>query len=126
MNKAKQISSMAVLFLAAIIWGFAFSAQKIAAANGVGSFTFNGIRFIIGGISLIPVILLFDKEKFINNIRWGEKACMVFQVDITNVKSEEHPLEWFPKSGETKTVDILVDCALGSHGEFCPVKMAIL
>lgn len=67
-----------------------------------------------------------DKDKFINNIRWGEKACMVFQVDITNVKSGEHPLEWFPKSGETKTVNILVDCALGSHGEFCPVKMAIL
>ena len=59
----KNITSPLILLVAAIIWGFAFSAQVVAAENGLGGFTFNGIRFIIGGISLIPVALIFEREK---------------------------------------------------------------
>lgn len=51
------------MFLTAIIWGFAFVAQRVG-ADYVGSFTFNGIRFLLGALSLIPVIMLFEKEKF--------------------------------------------------------------
>lgn len=59
----KNITSPLILLVAAIIWGFAFSAQVVAAENGLGGFTFNCIRFIIGGISLIPVALIFEREK---------------------------------------------------------------
>ena len=59
-TKAK---STFLLFLTAIIWGFAFVAQRVG-AEFVGAFTFNGIRFLLGSISLIPVILLFEREKF--------------------------------------------------------------
>ncbi len=45
-----------------MIWGFAFVAQKVG-AEFVGAFTFNGVRFMLGTISLIPVILLFEREK---------------------------------------------------------------
>ncbi len=48
--------------MTAIIWGFAFVAQRVG-AEFVGAFTFNGIRFLLGACSLIPVILIFDKEK---------------------------------------------------------------
>ncbi len=61
--KTKKIKSTFLLFLTAIIWGFAFVAQRVG-AEYVGAFTFNGIRFLLGTISLIPVILIFEKEKF--------------------------------------------------------------
>lgn len=59
----KKIKSTILLFLTAIIWGFAFVAQRVG-AEYVGAFTFNGIRFILGTLSLVPVILIFEKEKF--------------------------------------------------------------
>lgn len=58
-----KIKSTALLFLTAIIWGFAFVAQRVG-ADYVGAFTFNGVRFILGACSLIPVILIFEKEEF--------------------------------------------------------------
>lgn len=58
-----KIKSTSLLFLTAIIWGFAFVAQRVG-ADYVGAFTFNGVRFLLGAISLIPVILIFEKEKF--------------------------------------------------------------
>lgn len=58
-----KIKSTVLLFLTAIIWGFAVVAQCIG-ADFVGPFTFNGVRFLLGGLSLIPVILIFEKEKF--------------------------------------------------------------
>jgi len=43
-----------LLLLTAAIWGFAFVAQRIGMAS-VGPFTFNAIRFLLGGLSLIPL-----------------------------------------------------------------------
>lgn len=57
-----KIKSTILLFLTAIIWGFAFVAQRVG-AEFVGAFTFNGIRFLLGSLSLIPVILIFEKER---------------------------------------------------------------
>lgn len=57
-----KFKSTILLFLTAIIWGFAFVAQRVG-ADFVGAFTFNGVRFMLGATSLIPVILLFEKEK---------------------------------------------------------------
>ena len=54
--------STIMLFMTAIIWGFAFVAQRVAADNSLGSFTFNGTRFLLGAISLIPVFLIFEKD----------------------------------------------------------------
>lgn len=56
----KQYRSLLLLLLTAMIWGFAFVAQLIG-ANQIDTFTFNGIRFTLGAMSLIPVILLFEK-----------------------------------------------------------------
>lgn len=60
MNK-KLISSI-FLFTAAVVWGFAFVAQKFG-ADSVSPFYFNGIRFFIGAIALVPVVLIFEREK---------------------------------------------------------------
>lgn len=46
----------ALLLLAAAIWGFAFVAQKTGMAH-VGPFAFNGIRFALGTLVLLPSLL---------------------------------------------------------------------
>ena len=57
-----KLKSGLTLLIAAIIWGFAFVAQRVG-ADYVGTFTFNGIRFLLGACSLLPVILIFEKKK---------------------------------------------------------------
>ena len=54
--KRQLIRSDAVLLLTAMIWGFAFVAQRVG-MDYVGPFTFNGIRFALGSAVLIPFIL---------------------------------------------------------------------
>ena len=51
----KDVKSVLILLLTAAIWGFAFVAQRIGMQH-VGAFTFNGVRFAIGCLSLLPVI----------------------------------------------------------------------
>jgi len=51
-----------LLILTALIWGFAFVAQK-AGMEHLGPFTFNGIRFVLGALSLLP-LLPFVKKLF--------------------------------------------------------------
>ena len=63
MTKKNSIWSGGLLVLTAMIWGFAFVFQKIG-AESVGTFVFNGLRFAMGALSLIPVFLIFEREKF--------------------------------------------------------------
>lgn len=49
-----------MLFLAACIWGFAFAFQSQGMEH-MGPMTFNGIRFLIGAVVLIPIIFIFRK-----------------------------------------------------------------
>lgn len=41
------------LLLVAVIWGSAFVAQRVAAQH-LGTFLFNGLRFLLGGLILLP------------------------------------------------------------------------
>ena len=61
-NKKMKIASAFMLVLTAMIWGFAFVAQR-EGAESLSAFYFNGIRFAMGAVSLIPVILIFEREK---------------------------------------------------------------
>lgn len=58
--QAKKIRSTFLLFLTAAIWGFAFVAQVIGGEH-MGSMTFNALRFFLGGMSLLPVIFVFER-----------------------------------------------------------------
>ena len=51
-----------LLLLTAMIWGFAFVAQ-VDGVNYVGPLTLNGTRFALGVISLLPVVLVFEKGR---------------------------------------------------------------
>lgn len=61
MKSSKQIRATLLLLLTAVIWGLAFVAQEVG-AEYLGTFSFNGIRFLLGAASLVPVILLFERE----------------------------------------------------------------
>ena len=50
-----------LLALTAFIWGSAFVAQSVG-MDYIGPFTFNSIRCLMGGIVLIPVLLLFKRN----------------------------------------------------------------
>jgi len=61
MDSARRNANL-VLLLAAAIWGFAFVAQRIGMRH-IEPFTFNGIRFALGAIVLVPVAAYFSKRK---------------------------------------------------------------
>ena len=50
------------LLLTALIWGLSFVAQR-SGMEYVGPFTFNCVRSILGGFSLLPLILIFKYSK---------------------------------------------------------------
>lgn len=56
----KTIRADFLMVLTAAIWGFAFVAQRVG-MDYVGPFTFNGIRFGLGALSLTPFLLLKKK-----------------------------------------------------------------
>ena len=56
MNK-RTIRADGLLLLTSCIWGFAFVAQR-SGMEYVGPFMFNGIRFILGSFSLLPLIMV--------------------------------------------------------------------
>ncbi|MCL2270268.1 MAG: DMT family transporter [Treponema sp.] len=56
MNK-RALRADILLLLTAGIWGFGFVAQR-SGMEYVGPFAFNGIRFILGSLSLLPLILI--------------------------------------------------------------------
>lgn len=58
----KTTISNGVLLLAAIIWGFAFVAQ-VDGAKYINAFTMIGIRFTVGIIALLPVVLIFERGR---------------------------------------------------------------
>ena len=56
----------ALLLLTAIIWGLAFAAQRVG-MDYIGPFTYNGVRFLLGALSILPLIIFFDKGKTAEN-----------------------------------------------------------
>lgn len=59
----KRYSGPLMLLLTAMIWGSAFVAQSVG-LDYVGPFTFNSVRSLIGGLFLIPCILLLQKAGY--------------------------------------------------------------
>ncbi len=56
------LKSDVLLLITAIIWGFAFVAQRVG-MDYVGPFTYNGVRFAIGSLSLLPLVLMAREQR---------------------------------------------------------------
>jgi len=55
--KTNTMRNSLLLLLTATIWGVAFVAQSVG-MDYVGPFTFNAVRFLLGGTVLLPVLLM--------------------------------------------------------------------
>lgn len=66
------------LLLVSIIWGSAFAAQRVA-ADFIGPFLFNGSRFLVGALVLLPLIrfrLNLDKKERLWVLAAGAILCV--------------------------------------------------
>ncbi|MDR2342950.1 MAG: DMT family transporter [Spirochaetaceae bacterium] len=76
----RVIKADILLGLTACIWGFAFAAQR-AGMNYIGPFTFNSIRFLLGGVALVPLVVLRDKRaREMGGGRRPDKLLFIFSV----------------------------------------------
>jgi len=55
-KKPKAVRADAYLLLTAALWGLAFAAQREGMEH-VGPFLFNGVRFALGALALVPLML---------------------------------------------------------------------
>lgn len=60
--QGKGLKSDLLLLLIAAIWGFGFVAQR-QGLEFVGPFTFNGVRFALGSLSLLPLVLIGQRRQ---------------------------------------------------------------
>ncbi len=65
MTNRTQLKGIFLLLVTAFIWGSAFVAQS-EGGDALGAYTFNGTRFLMGGILLIPVLFLFKRRVHLN------------------------------------------------------------
>ncbi len=75
--------SLLSAFLCTFIWGTTFIAQDTG-MDTIGPLTFNGTRFFIGFLSIIPFALIFEKKKIAKEININRKLFfkLLFWVGI--------------------------------------------
>jgi len=71
----KQSVANIWLLTAAIIWGFAFVAQR-KGMEFSGPLTFNGLRFLLGCLTVLPTLLLFKTKKSLRSILLDKKLII--------------------------------------------------
>ena len=64
MSKSLSLTSA---LLCTFIWGTTFIAQDTG-MDKIGPLTFNGARFLIGFLSIIPIAIIFEKSKIVEQI----------------------------------------------------------
>jgi drug/metabolite transporter (DMT)-like permease len=67
--------SVLALFITAIIWGVAFVAQS-EGMDYLGPFSFNAIRYGLGSVVLIPVVMVFRGIRRRNGSVWEEGTSL--------------------------------------------------
>ena len=89
--KTHKLRNTFFLFLTAMIWGAAFVAQSVS-MDYIGPLTFICLRSVIGGLFLIPVIIVLDG---IRKKSQNESADVVNSENILHIETEEKQrLSW--------------------------------
>lgn len=94
--KTHKLRNTFFLFLTAMIWGAAFVAQSVS-MDYIGPFTFICLRSVIGGLFLIPVIIVLDgiwrkSQNESANVVSSENTLHNIEMDIE--KEEKQRLSW--------------------------------
>ncbi|SHE29260.1 Permease of the drug/metabolite transporter (DMT) superfamily [Desulfacinum infernum DSM 9756] len=68
--KATALKADILLLITATLWGFAFVAQRVG-MDHIGPFAYNGIRFALGSLSLVPLITYLDRKNGLRSAHPG-------------------------------------------------------
>ena len=102
MERKTNAKGIVFLVVTAVVWGFAFVAQSVG-SDHVNTFTFNAIRFAMGSVSLIPVILLFEKgadnRKMMKTTVIAGLVCGVVLFSASTL--QQYGIELYNKAGFT-------------------------
>ncbi|MBP3701661.1 MAG: DMT family transporter [Lachnospiraceae bacterium] len=76
MRQDHQKKNILLLALTALIWGVAFVAQSVG-MEYVGPFTFNSVRFLIGGLVLLPMVYgtRWNRDLILGGLLCGLALC---------------------------------------------------
>ena len=77
---SKSISLLSAL-LCTFIWGTTFIAQDTGMDN-IGPFTFNAVRFFVGFLAIIPLMILFELKNFKSEFKLDKKTFIIYSLLI--------------------------------------------
>ena len=72
---SKTASLLSALFCT-FIWGTTFIAQDTG-MDGIGPFTFNAVRFLVGFLAIIPLVFIFEVKKFKSELKLDSKTFAI-------------------------------------------------
>ena len=80
---SKSVSLLSAL-LCTFIWGTTFIAQDTG-MDDIGPFTFNAVRFFVGFLAILPLVLLFETKKFKLEFKTGFRyfAILSFLIGLS-------------------------------------------
>lgn len=112
-----RMKNTVFLLLTAIIWGAAFVAQSVG-MDYVGAFSFNCVRCILGGFSLLPVIFIRkrhgnQKKGERRNLLTGGAACGVILAAASSLQQIGIGYTTTGKAGFLTTIYIVIVPLLG-------------
>lgn len=105
-----------LLLLTSAIWGFAFVAQRVG-MEYIGPFTYNGIRFALGSLSLLPLIIIrnrMGKQSVTakHQIDVPQKAASVGQDASAQAYHQHTPDKRYPNNKKSKWSSTMLACSL--------------
>ena len=77
---SKTVSLLSAL-LCTFIWGTTFIAQDTG-MDDIGPFTFNAVRFFVGFLAIVPLVILFEIKKFKSEFRLDFKTFVILSLLI--------------------------------------------
>ena len=77
---SKTLSLLSAL-LCTFIWGTTFIAQDTG-MDDIGPFTFNAVRFFIGFLVVVPLAIIFERNKIQNSLKKNKKSFFYLAVLI--------------------------------------------
>jgi len=75
--KQSTLRSDSLLLLTSLIWGLAFVAQRVG-MDYVGPFIFNGIRFALGALVILPFIFMSKKQAAASNQPTANSKYLIY------------------------------------------------
>tara|TARA_Y100001970_G_scaffold67723_1_gene86340 strand:- start:9572 stop:10468 length:897 start_codon:yes stop_codon:yes gene_type:complete len=76
-----KITSIFSALLCTLIWGTTFIAQETG-MEFIGPYVFNGVRFFVGFLALIPFYFLIERKKSINEISKNKSRFFFYSILI--------------------------------------------